>query len=70
MKKLIKIRKKHRKPLKNYQLYADHTLPSGIVKQRAISEVEARSAEEASKTGFNLAKMLGMTFTHAKEVTI
>ena len=65
MKKLIKIRK----PLKNYQLYADHTLPSGIVKQRAISEVEARSAEEASKTGFSLAKMLGMTFTHAKEVT-
>jgi len=57
---------KPRRPLKNYQLFADHTLPSGIVKQRAISEVEARSAEEASKTGFTLAKMLGMKFTHAK----
>jgi hypothetical protein len=63
----MKIRKKHRKPLKNYQLFANHTLPSGIVKQRSISEVEARSAEEASKTGFTLAKMLGMKFTHAKE---
>jgi len=65
----MKIRKKHRKPLKNYQLYADHTLPSGIVKQRAISEVEARSVEEASKTGFTLAKMLGMKFLHARELT-
>jgi len=63
------MRKKHQ-PLKNYQLFADHTLPSGIVKQRAISEVEARSAEEASKTGYTLAKMLGMKFTHAKEVAI
>ena len=61
------MRKKHR-PLKNYQLFADHTLPSGIVQQRAISEVEARSAEEASKTGFTLAKMLGMKFTHAREL--
>jgi hypothetical protein len=66
----MKIRKKHRQPLKNYELFADHTLPNGLVKQRAISEVEARSVEEASKTGFTLAKMLGMTFTHAKEVTI
>lgn len=66
MKKKYKTKPK----LRNYQLYADHTLPSGIVKQRAISEVEARSAEEASKTGFSLAKMLGMTFTHAKEVMI
>lgn len=66
----MKIKKKYKKQLKNYQLFANHTLPSGIVKQRAISEVEARSIEEASNTGTNLAKMLGMQFTYAREVTI
>lgn len=62
----MKIKKKYTKKIKNYQLFANHTLPSGIVKQRAISDVEARTVEEASKTGFTLAKMLGMKFTHAK----
>ena len=65
----MKTPRKKRTTIKNYGIYAESKSLKGVIEKRQISTIETREGiEEANRTGRDLSKMLGMKFTHAREL--